>query len=90
MLPAEAVSLPAPGTRFWNTSSIANGTVLNEPINYTCPVNHAFNGTWKNDLIGKCEWSTLYSAAVWQYWLAPGENMTEDPARQLPACVRKS
>eukprot|EP00094_Tigriopus_californicus_P011789 TCALIF_11387-PA protein Name:"Similar to Svep1 Sushi, von Willebrand factor type A, EGF and pentraxin domain-containing protein 1 (Rattus norvegicus)" AED:0.18 eAED:0.20 QI:5/0.76/0.61/0.96/0.43/0.51/31/0/2019 len=53
MMPAEAVTEPAAGTRFWNTSALANGTILNHEIDYTCPPNHAFNGTWKNDLIGK-------------------------------------
>ena len=58
-------------------------------VEYTCPPDHAFVGKWTNDLQNECKWSYTYKEAIWQYWKAPGLNMTNDTNKYLPKCVRK-
>ena len=91
MLPSEKPTFPANGTRNWNTTAdISNGTFIDTVIPYTCPPRHAFNRNyWTNDLDNKCIWSDTYQTATWKFWEAPGINMTDDPNKLLPDCVRK-
>ena len=44
---------------------------------------------WTNELNNECEWSDVYTNALWRYWEAPGVNMTEDDNRILPECIRE-
>lgn len=88
-LPADLPVVPANGTRDWNTTVVGNGTFLATKIPTACPPDHAFVDLWTNELDNECQWSEEYGEAVWKFWHEPGLNMTEDPNRLLPQCVRK-
>lgn len=89
MEPANVTTVPALGTRLWDRDDISNGTFLTTVIGYTCPSGHAYDGKWEASLANECRWDTPADIAIWDYWLAPPVNMTDDPTRELPACVRK-
>ena len=89
MEPSNVTTVPAPGTRLWDREDISNGTFLTTVIPYGCPAGHAFSGKWEATLDNECRWNTEADIAIWDYWLAPPVNMSDDPARELPECVRK-